>query len=290
MAALWPPVHASLVGARHRARGERCQDASVCLQGVLGDGLPYSLVVVADGHGDSRHYRSAIGSQLACDCTVELIQQAACEPATDWQCWLHDGFAPTLLQRWLQRCKADHHDSTTTLVSGLPAAHEQTAFSAVPYGTTLGLALLTPNWWACSGIGDWDLALLQADGARVVSSEAPQPGGGEATFSLCMEQTQAAALMRERCQWHPLHAQSTAALALVLTTDGVRKSCLSERDHLVLCHYLAKESLPADQRDEAVDLEAALEQITSRGIGDDVSVAACALGPLKLMGTLALTS
>ncbi|MEB3235739.1 MAG: protein phosphatase 2C domain-containing protein [Cyanobacteriota bacterium] len=284
MAEPWPPVHASLVGARHRARGEGCQDASLSCCGGLADGTPYSLVVVADGHGDRRHHRSAIGSQLACAVSVELIHSAAANPATDWPQWFQVELPQRLHSRWLERCKADHHDRTSTVVIGLEQTGEASSFSPVPYGTTVGLVLLTPSWWGCAGLGDWDLVLIRPDGAELVSSEAPQPGGGEATFSLCMDQ--AAALMRDRIQWHGWAADDATALALVLTTDGVRKSCLSERDHLVLCHYLAKACVPGTHRDEDVDLAAALEQITSRGVGDDVSVGACALGALELRGSL----
>lgn len=275
MATLWPPRHASLVGARHRARGTVCQDSSLSATGTLADGTPYSLLLVADGHGDPRHHRSDRGSRHACAVAHELVQQAAADADTDWRSWLPAVFADGLPQRWRQRCQADH-----------AAEPNDAAFSTVPYGTTLGLALLTPQWWLCGGIGDWDLALIQSDGAALVSSEPPQPGGGEATYSLCMEAETAAAQIRQRGQWHALPLEPAPALALVLSSDGVRKSCLSERDHLVLCHYLAKECLPEQQRDESVDLLAALEQITSRGVGDDVSVACSALGGLTLEGEL----
>lgn len=273
MSELWRPVHASHVGARHQARGEGCQDSSLSLGGTLADGTPFSLLAVADGHGDSRHYRSAIGSRLACALTAELVQDAAREAGTDWSQWCAGSFAADLPQRWREQCAADHRQQG----SGEP-------FSTVPYGSTLGMVLLTPRWWACAGLGDWDLALIDSHGARVVSSEPPQPGGGETTYSLCMEAPQP--LIAARCQWHPLEQEPPPRLALVLTSDGVRKSCLSEQDYLVLCHYLAKEALPEPLRDEGVDLVAALAQITRGGIGDDVSVASAALGALQLRGQL----
>ena len=268
---LWTPVHASRVGARHQARGEGCQDAVLSLEGALANGEAYSLIVVADGHGDSRHHRSATGSQLACAVAAELVQRAAADPLTDWQRWWPNAFAAQLVEQWRQRCQGDHQQRG-----------EGTPFSAVPYGTTLGLVLLTPQWWACAGIGDWCLALLSGERARVVSREAPVPGAGEATYSLCMDDP--APLIRARCQWQSLGEPQ--GCALVLTTDGVHKSCRNERDYLVLCHYLAKPSLPAAQRDEEVDLQAALAQITREGVGDDVSVAVAACGPLQLLGQL----
>lgn len=269
MSALWPPVHASLVGARHLARGETCQDSSQSLIGNLSDGTPYSLLMVADGHGDRRHHLSDIGSQLACAVSAELITAAAADGTADWTSWFREVFAGALPERWRQRCRDDHQQR-----------NDGTSFSTIPYGTTLGVLLLTPQWWACAGIGDWDLAWIDRDGARVTSSEPPIPGGGEATFSLCMDDP--GPQIRARCQWHAVQE----GLALVLTTDGVRKSCQREHDYLVLCHYLAKEGLPPEQRDEGVDLVDALRQITSRGIGDDVSVAVAAWGDLHLIGEL----
>ena len=275
MTQLWPPVHASWVGARHAARGEGCQDASLSHSGTLADGDSYSLIVVADGHGDSRHHRSAVGSQLACVVAAELVQEAAADQGTDWQRWWGDHFASAVVARWRQRCQQDHGQRG-----------EGDGFSPIPYGTTLGVALLSRHWWACAGIGDWSMAQITATQARVVSQEPPQPGGGEATYSLCMEEP--AALIRERCQWH--RHDDPDGFALVLTTDGVHKSCLSIHDYLVLCHYLAKEGLPPPQRDEAVDLQAALAQITREGVGDDVSVAVGACGALVLSGELPSTA
>jgi len=274
MLQLWPPVHASHVGARHQARGNGCQDTSLSLQGQLACGTPYSLLLVADGHGDPRHARSATGSRLACDVSAELVERAAGDPHTDWSSWLNDPFAEQLTALWGERCRDDHRQ----------LGPEAGAFSLELYGTTLGLVLLTPDWWGCTGIGDWMLALISTDQAQVISAEPPQPGAGEATYSLCMANP--LPLMAERYQWHELRERPEPALALVLTTDGVHISCLSERDHLVLCHYLAKAGLPPEQRDDAVDLQAALAQITREGVGDDVSVAVGALGNLRLSGQL----
>jgi hypothetical protein len=126
------------------------------------------------------------------------------------------------------------------------------------------VVLLAPTWWGHMGVGDWDLVRRSSDGSMtLISEERESCASGEATASLCM--TGAASLFAQRAALHPL-TPGLAPLALVLSTDGVRKSCATDDDFLALGHHLAALRQPAE-------LEAALEQITSQGSGDDVSIA-----------------
>ena len=59
---------------------------------------------------------------------------------------------------------------------------------------------------------------------------------------------------------------------LVLSTDGIRKSCSTDADYFTLAGYLAKAIHSADQDDEFVDLPSSLDRITKEGSGDDVSI------------------
>jgi hypothetical protein len=85
----------------------------------------------------------------------------------------------------------------------------------------------------------------------------------EATASLCLPQ--AAGLCARRAQLQPLAAHPQLR-ALVLSTDGVRKSCASDADFLALCSQVIDLNDPQQ-------LEHGLEQITRQGSGDDVSLA-----------------
>ena len=261
------PRCCTVLGAAHRRRGQPCQDASLAISLAAPDGSPLQLIAVADGHGNRRHWLSGDGSRLACRAAERAVRQAlAATPLTAIERWreqLRQGLPSAIVQDWLAATAADWEHR--------PEAAEQ-AFSPQTYGSTLGLVLLAPGWWGCTGLGDWDLVQLAADDATELISEESDavlgdaPPAGEATASLCLPD--AAALFAQRAQLQLLGAATSGEhhQALVLSTDGMRKSCLTDADFLQLCSALRAIADPSE-------LEAGLAQITADGSGDDISVA-----------------
>ena len=263
MSAGWRAALAcSVIGAAHQRRGQPCQDA--CLSISLAGGR-LQLLAVADGHGSSRYWLSDVGSQLACaqaQAAVQaLLPRTPLEDHQAWRALLNEQLPQRIQQGWLAAIEADWQQQ--------PRRSEE-PFSALSYGCTLGLVLLAPQWWGCTGLGDWDLVAVQADGQASLCSEESdgRSGGGsgsrgEATASLCLPQ--AAALMQQRSQLQQLSRESTLA-GLVLSTDGVRKSCATDADFLNLCAQVL-------QLEDAAALRQGLAQITAEGSGDDVTLA-----------------
>ncbi len=264
----WLPGYArSVIGAAHQRQGKPCQDASLCAELKVGAEV-LQLLVVADGHGGSRYWLSDAGSAIACAQSEQaVLELSEHHPLADQGTWLellrhtlptriHTGWLAAIERDWQQRPEAD-----------------QQPFTPLSYGCTVGLVLLAPQWWACSGIGDWDLAGVAADGSALLLSEevGASSSGTEATGSLCQPLPQQA--WTARAQLHPL--STGAPRALVLSTDGVRKSCTTDADYLNLCSALIELS--------AAELEQGLQQITSEGSGDDVTVA-MALRPIEGAG------
>ncbi|MEY4360448.1 MAG: hypothetical protein RLZZ631_1934 [Cyanobacteriota bacterium] len=256
MNAAWLPGQAiSVIGAAHQRQGKPCQDASLCCQLKAGHET-LQLLAVADGHGASRYWLSHVGSALACAEAEQAVRQALTQtPLRDQAAWrqlLHSELASRIHSAWLVAVERDWQ--------GRPEAAEQ-PFSALSYGCTLGLVVLAPQWWGCSGIGDWDLAAVAADGSVQLLSEEIDGTGSEATGSLCQPLQEQP--WGERALLQPIDEQ--APQALVLSTDGVRKSCATDADYLNLCSALIDLS--------SSELQTGLQQITSEGSGDDVSVA-----------------
>ena len=268
------PRCCTVIGAAHRRREQPCQDASLAVGLRADDGSTLQLMAVADGHGNRRHWLSGTGSQLACHAAERAVRQAlATTPLTAIERWrqlLRQDLPEAIVQDWLAATAADW--------ATRPESSEQ-PFSPLAYGSTLGLVLLAPRWWGCTGLGDWDLVRIAADGGGELVSEEAATGAdgtlrsGEATASLCLPG--AAALCAERAQLHPLPAAADAGRtqALVLSSDGMRKSCLADADFLQLCGQLCSVDDPAE-------LAAGLAQITAEGSGDDVSVAIANWSPV----------
>ncbi len=251
-----PPRHATVIGAAHRRKGVLCQDASGVAVLPARQGGSLQVLVVADGHGGQRYSRSAVGSRLACDqaraAVAAALTQTPLDDQTAWRALLRQGLPAAIQQRWGEAVQA-HWQSQPT----------ESSFDASLYGTTLGVLLLAPGWWGCTGLGDWDLVQVGPGEPALLNEEVLPQSGGEATASLCL--AGAAGLWSPRARLEPLPAAG-APFSLVLSTDGVRKSCATDGDFLELCSQIAAVQEPEE-------LCQGLADISARGSGDDLSVA-----------------
>ncbi|MFM7676700.1 MAG: protein phosphatase 2C domain-containing protein [Synechococcus sp.] len=269
----WQPATAcSRAGAAHLRRGQGSQDWAATRQLRSRDGLEVQLLAVADGHGGRRYERSATGSRLACETALAAaattLEGKALgkerESPEAWRRWLAVELPQQVQADWLAAIERDWEQRQRDEPLN---EDEPTAFSPLPYGTTLALVVLTPRWWGHTGLGDWDLVRVKPDGvAQLLSEElAAADAPGEATASLCLPG--AAALWAPRAALHPLPAQG-GRFSLLLSTDGIRKSCATDADFLALAAHLAQGTAPGD--DELAEL---LDRISREGSGDDVSLA-----------------
>ena len=253
------PIGASRAGASHLRAGRPCQDAVLCGELRDGAGQPVMLMAVADGHGGRRYRRSAVGSRLACETALAVAAAALAaapgEGEGGWSRWLAHDLPQAVQRRWLEAVQA-HWQSD-------PGEGD---FEPLLYGSTLGVVVMTPSWWGHTGLGDWDLVRVEADGrAWLLQEENEATALGEATCSLC--QPQAASLFARRAALHPM-APEAGDFGLVLCTDGIRKSCATDGDFLTLAAWLARSGAEG-----AGILPEALDRISREGSGDDVTVA-----------------
>lgn len=217
------------------------------------------MLAVADGHGGRRYSRSDVGSRLACEQAVAAVTAALhATPLPDQTAWLEQlrhGLPRAIEQGW-REAVARHWRQA-------PEGEEQGCTRL--YGTTFGLLLLAPDWWGCTGLGDWDLVRVNSGSgdAALLSEESLAAAAGEATASLCLEE--AATLCSSRARLEPI-APGTGSFTLLLSTDGVRKSCATDGDFLELCGQIA--ALPMGEQ-----LGEGLAAITAQGSGDDLSIA-----------------
>jgi hypothetical protein len=254
------PWHCTVIGAAHQRKGVVCQDFSLVRQLRAPAGQTLQLLAVADGHGGERYRYSDRGSRLACEQAAKAVQAALGTTPIDnhraWQRQLSHDLPAAIQDRWLRAVQRDWQQKPDA--AGQP-------FCRSLYGSTLGLVLLTPTWWGCTGLGDWDLVRVGSDGTELLSEENEQPGGGEATASLC--QPEAAARWAERAQWQPIEARlAPDPFSLLISTDGVRKSCATDQDFLELCSQI----IPIGHGPELAE---GLAKISAGGSGDDLSIA-----------------
>lgn len=266
------PEAITRTGASHARRGVVCQDASGRYSLLDRRGQPVHLMVVADGHGGQRYTHSHVGSRLACELSLNLIEGQLGQWASigrgareRWQQWLEATFPTSLHQRWLAAVESHWRQEN------IDKDAAEAPFSPLAYGTTIALVMMTPTWWGHTGLGDWDLVRIGSDGeVELVNEEQEEDQtGGEATYSLCLNN--APKHFAARTAVHPITEQQPT-FSLVLSTDGVRKSCSTDADFFAIARYLCEAEQPRNG-DAAAQLNADLDRISSQGSGDDVSVA-----------------
>jgi len=269
-----PPFTCCRRGASHLRRGLPGQDSVAAASLHSGDGLEVQVMAVADGHGSPRHRRSDVGSRIACATAVVEVR-GAIEAARlgdggpwarrRWRRWLAIELPAAIHAAWLAAIEADWRQREGG------GRGEAGRFTPELYGSTLAVAVMTPCWWGVTGLGDWDLVVVEGpERARLASEETGvDPDGGERTHSLCLPA--APTLFAPRSRLHaPPRLRQGERLALVLSTDGVRKSCLTDADFLLLCAWMAGSAAGEHRRQE---LPEALDRVSSQGSGDDVTVA-----------------
>ena len=255
---MWlPPIACTVIGASHQRKGKPCQDASLCRSILSKGGEELHLMVVSDGHGGERYWLSDVGSRLACEEAANAVEAAAKQNCLDdqvhWHHLLVEELPKVIHSQWLEAIRQDWQNQSNP---------DQQNFSPQLYGCTLGLVLMAPQWWAHTGLGDWDLVTIQGGNAELVSEEKDINAAGEATASLSM--TDAVQQFKPRCNLLPLQ-DGQDGMYLLVSTDGIRKSCVTDEDFRALCIYLA-------ELNQIEAIRKALAEITSQGSGDDVSV------------------
>ena len=256
---MWlPPIVCTVIGASHQRKGKPCQDSSLSRSFISKNGEELHLMVVSDGHGGERYWLSDVGSRLACEETAKAVEAATKQNCLDdqvhWHHMLAEELPRAIHSQWLDAIDQDWQNQEKT---------DQEEFSSQLYGCTLGLVLMAPQWWGHTGLGDWDLVTIQGGKAELVSEEKDLNAAGEATASLSMGD--AVQQFKSRCNLLPID-QAQSGLNLLMSTDGIRKSCATDADLRALCIHLA-------DLNKADEIGQALSEITSQGSGDDVSLA-----------------
>ncbi len=223
----WLALTASERGASHIAMKSPNQDA-VATERAGASGI---VTAVADGHGHSRHLRSARGSRLAVEIGCQVAQEladriegdsafiaqrdpsATVGAAAGELAKLTEEFCvPAIVRRWREAVLADvNADPFTDAEQRLRHAGDD---ATIAYGSTLLLGVALPDWLILAQIGDGDVVGVRADGRSVQ----PVPGDpqldGLVTTSLC------GADPRSDFRVAVVDTVRQPLLAVLLATDG----------------------------------------------------------------------
>lgn len=253
--------HTSVIGSSHIKNGTECQDHSGFLQ--LDNAC---AVLVCDGHGGEKHFRSAVGSALAVSVALEALQSFVSCAGCSRQL---EQLEMNIIQQWNQAVDAHYTDNPflSDELASLTDKDQRAVLERpeVAYGSTLIAAVLYEG--GCFGVqlGDGECVLLTENGGLVQPIAEDDSIPFNLTTSLC--DSKAFQHFRKRKFWY-----DSPVAAVMVSTDGVRNSFTGEEYFKGFCKSVFISC--RDNPDTAqAELEGFLPQLTAKGSGDDVSVA-----------------
>lgn len=267
----WEVVAVSSIGAAHIRLNKPNQDAA------LGETLTplqdICMATVADGHGSDKCFRSAIGAAIAVDIAKMAARELVCAPALDSHNldWLvRDRLARQIVHDW--RTQVLQHWTTHPLNPNEQPDGVQLDFEEpyLAYGSTLLIALITPDYLVCMQLGDGDIVIVN-DHETSWPIEADQEQIANQTHSLC--EPNAAQKWRISIQ----ALRGAYPRLVLLATDGYSNSYSSKNDFGQVALDLA-DQIQANGID-AVNkaLPEWLKETSAQGSGDDISVSLISL-------------
>ena len=218
----WQRVGLSITGASHLGAGLPIQDSMRGLPEGR-DPAPVSALVLADGHGDKLHFRSAIGAQTATRLLTDSLTHVAkklCRTrvTTSLVDALSKKLAVGLQREWLERvtlhARCEPFPQRCIGKLGTDERKRLKDSPEVAYGTTFLSAALTEQWGLLLRLGDGVVAVCDEAG-NVTLPFAEQEKSSQKTESLCSPNA------ASKVQAHLLDFSESQPPAFVaLSTDG----------------------------------------------------------------------
>lgn len=274
----WYTFGSSVQGATHVRNHVPNQDAIEWLASYERQ-HEFVLVAVADGHGNPRYFRSAIGARFAVQVARTLLEQFGRHygQATDLtvvEQMVEQQLAHLLVRQW--------NDTVDVHLAAVPFSPAELASLDAPfrpklaanprlaYGSTLASTLITGTFILYMQLGDGDIVTVNTDG---VVSRAPlvvDPQlSGDVTTSLCLP----SAWRYVRTYLQPLVAHPPAMI--MLATDGYSNSFVKEDGFLAAAQDIF-DMIEPQGREGICTLRKYLPRwltaTSAQGSGDDISV------------------
>jgi len=275
--AVWRVLGHSVRGASHRRSGAPNQDA-ILWWSPAPDGPPIALVV-SDGHGSDKSFRSEIGSRLAVETTMGLLREllgvlSRSPNLSAVKRTAEERLPQEIVRGW--QAAVDAHLATHPLTEeelarleekrGAAACRELVDHPRLAYGATVLAALVTQRFLLFVQLGDGDILMVLDDG-DVVRPMARDPRLiANETTSLCMTRAW------QEVQLRFLASDGGLPALILLATDGYANSFVNEAAFL----QVGTDLLAIMQEDGAQAVEANLatwlEEASVAGSGDDISL------------------
>ena len=251
-------------GADHIERSKICQDAA-----AFKAGEHYGVAACADGHGGAKYIRSEVGSRIAVECAIEVVDaymedyERFSREIRKNSSYILGHMAEKFMAAWTEKIE-DYNDanplSDAEREALAKARGDENNFYSF-YGSTVLAAVAAEDFQYGFLVGDGGFAVVSQDGSVTIPIEDPNSHANY-TSSLCS---------RDAISSFVSYYLEEKPLAMCVSTDGLIKSFDTEKDFLDY-HVLLATMLQNPERCQ-VSLEKNLMKRTHSGSGDDISVA-----------------
>jgi protein phosphatase 2C-like protein len=212
----WQVHVASVVGAGHVRDGRPNQDSVGRRPLTQPDGSAVLAAAVADGHGDSRHFRSGRGSAMAIAAGLAAVE-AWTVPAAAGAGAVRDSAererVSDIIARWNAAVEADLSAHPFSEAEAAVLGRESLP-DVIAYGSTLLVAVLTAEFAVFTQIGDGDIVAVRPDGQSLLPVPADDSLDGWLTTSLCQVDAE------ESFRTGVVALADNPLFAVLLATDG----------------------------------------------------------------------
>ena len=250
-------------GADHIERSKICQDAA-----AFKAGEHYGVAACADGHGGAKYIRSEVGSRIAVECAIEVVDaymedyERFSREIRKNSSYILGHMAEKFMAAWTEKIE-DYNDanplSDAEREALAKARGDENNFYSF-YGSTVLAAVAAEDFQYGFLVGDGGFAVVSQDGSVTIPIEDPNSHANY-TSSLCS---------RDAISSFVSYYLEEKPLAMCVSTDGLIKSFDTEKDFLDY-HVLLATMLQNPERCQ-VSLEKNLMKRTHSGSGDDISV------------------
>lgn len=257
------------IGASHIRVGKECQDFSYSEQGE-----GYAMAISCDGHGGGNYFRSAFGSRFAAQsgasCISEFLQDWDMSVIPENPDEILIQLEKSIITKW-NTAVWDHYEANPFTEDELNSVSESRCKRLLSgksiestYGTTLIALVQTEAFWFGIQIGDGKAVKVSADGIFDQPIPANEKCFLNSTTSICDEN----AIEDFR------HVFSTdMPAALFCGSDGIDDSFIRDEQLYKLYSTVGRSFVDNDPTAARNELKDYLPRLSSKGSGDDVSIA-----------------
>lgn len=275
--------HISIRGYSHLLLNKECQDSSISWRGKK-----YSAVIISDGHGGEKYFRSAKGSGIACEIGKDVISMFMekirsesglyndlVDNATKREkmlSWLER----SIIQRWNDEIEADlsfapfEGDERFSALSDTDK-ESVTKTPVKAYGATFIAAVVAEKYFFILKLGDGNVCVLKDNASQMFFGLSDELKDGQLQFnlttSLCSSDAD-----KEFKHCFVNTDKDCPIDGLILTTDGIINSYTSEQAYLDFIGNIFSGYKEETLESAHAELKEFLPRLSEKGSGDDLTV------------------